>query len=143
MPTYRIPLDPTVCLAVISSSRWNIVVDGATDCHVWQGHPDRAGYGQLRVLGRRSMAHRVAFVAASGSDIPSGVEIDHLCRNKLCVNPEHMELVTHSTNLRRAYPDDCSRGHGPKEVVDEPRRYRVCRECLRIYQYERWRNRST
>ena len=59
------------------------------------------------------MAHRVAYELAIG-DIPSGLVIDHLCREHLCVYPEHLEPVTQAENVRRGrstYTDRCRRGH--------------------------------
>lgn len=74
-------------------------------CWLWQGAT--AGrwnlrYGQTRWAGRVAMAHRVAYELLVGA-IPDGLQIDHLCRNPLCVNPAHLEPVTNAENARRGH----------------------------------------
>lgn len=66
---------------------------------LWQGARYRSGYGQQFYQGKRTGAHRVAWMKANGP-IPEGLEIDHLCNVRLCVVVEHMQLVTHSENMR-------------------------------------------
>lgn len=72
----------------------------ATGCWRWLGHCLSSGYG--RVGARGILAHRLAYEELVGP-IPDGLEIDHLCRNRGCVNPAHLEPVTHVENLRRAH----------------------------------------
>lgn len=69
-------------------------------CWVWTGAQQGAGYGMLRVDGEGASAHRLAHEEWIGP-IPDGLEIDHLCRVRLCINPEHLEAVTHLENMRR------------------------------------------
>jgi hypothetical protein len=76
------------------------LVDPASGCWLWQRSKDRHGYGQVRKDGRLVYAHRRAFERHVGP-IPKGLYIDHLCRNPACVNPAHLEPVTHGENLRR------------------------------------------
>ena len=82
------------------------------DCLVWTGPVNNRGYAHIYLNGRRQMAHRVAYELSKGP-IPDGLEIDHLCRNRACVNPEHMEPVTHTENCARASraKTHCLRGH--------------------------------
>lgn len=80
-------------------SRWS--VDPETGCWNWLLHRIPTGYGQVRVRGRAHLAHRFNWEMANGP-VPDGLELDHLCRNRGCVNPAHLEVVTHHENLRRA-----------------------------------------
>lgn len=79
----------------------------------------------------REYAHRTAYRLYVG-EIPAGLDIDHLCRTTWCVNPAHLEPVTRSENLRRAYPA-CRRGHEFK-ALSSGRRW--CPECQRIRRKE-------
>jgi hypothetical protein len=78
------------------------VRDPSTGCWLWQRSKDGLGYGHLRVSGRLEKAHRLAYETFKGQ-IPTGLEIDHLCRTRHCVNPDHLEAVTHQENCRRAH----------------------------------------
>lgn len=73
------------------------VVDEETGCWVWTGAINGNGYGILN----KSGAHRWSY-AHFKEEIPKGLCIDHLRRNRRCVNPEHLEAVTHKENMRRA-----------------------------------------
>lgn len=79
---------------------------GLGQCWLWTGRQIGAGYGGfLGRNGRTTYGHRFAYELLIGA-VPEGFEIDHLCRNRMCVNPTHMEVVTHLENVRR--------GRGPK-----------------------------
>jgi hypothetical protein len=109
---------------------------GEDECWDWLGFKQSNGYGQAWADGRTTMAHRVAYQLASGA-IPDGYEIDHLCFNKGCVNPEHLEAVTPQTNTLRARAliTHCPQGH----EYDEHNTYirpsngaRQCRKCMAL-----------
>lgn len=120
-------------------------VDATGPCWEWLAAKNRRGYGQIG-LGSRSlglgMAHRVAWELLVGP-IPSGMELDHLCRNPSCVNPDHLEPVTHAENMRRAPYDapqskrmktHCPLGHpySGENLYRSPRGRRECRTCRKL-----------
>ncbi len=80
-------------------------VERTQGCWPWRGYITPQGYGRLNrsVNGKRQavQAHRVVYEALVGP-IPDGMSLDHLCQNKWCVRPDHMELVTTGENVRRA-----------------------------------------
>lgn len=71
-----------------------------TPCWDWTGSVGRKGYGAVQVDGIKKNAHRAVYEATHGI-LPRSIHLDHLCRNKLCVNPEHMEPVTPLENETR------------------------------------------
>jgi len=75
------------------------------NCWLWRGSRTNEGYGTFRIDGKMNTAHRWAYEAEHGP-IPSGLQVDHLCRMRGCVNPLHMEAVTHAENqaARRGVP---------------------------------------
>lgn len=70
-------------------------------CWVWQGVASAGGYAQLRINGGVEYVHRWSYRQHKG-EIPAGMEVDHLCRNRLCMNPDHLEAVMPVTNVRRS-----------------------------------------
>lgn len=105
-------------------------------CWVWGGVIDDKGYGRFSTR----LAHRIAFEDRHGF---VDLELDHLCRNTLCVNPDHLEPVTHAENMRRARGTNghkdgrpvtqCKHGH-PFDAVNtyiRPNGRRDCRTCTR------------
>ena len=115
------------------------------DCWVWMGFRNTWGYGTIKVRGEILLAHRVSyeeFVTA----IPEGLEIDHLCRNRMCINPAHLEPVPHIVNVQRGlagkYPSNgdqerrkthCPHGH-PYDLFNThwtKLGHRECKACWR------------
>jgi hypothetical protein len=70
------------------------------ECWEWVGAVQSGGYGNIRVAGRNLKAHRLSFELNVGP-IPEGLVIDHTCRNRACVRPEHLEAVTQRVNVLR------------------------------------------
>ncbi len=80
-------------------------VDGGEDwnherCWLWRASRARDGYGHIRLEGRFRMAHRLAYEFLR-DQVPEGMQLDHTCRVKRCVNPWHCEIVTAAENCRR------------------------------------------
>lgn len=103
------------------------------DCWEWQAAIDvQSGYGRFQVDGTTKHAHRVAYELSIG-DLDPDLELDHLCRNRRCVNPLHLEQVTHRENVRRARQvKSCPQGHpyeGDNLYVYKG--HRKCKACGR------------
>ena len=130
-------------------------VDLETGCWIWTStltHKDpRKAYGAVWVEGGQKRAHRVLYELVVGP-IPAGLQIDHLCRVQICVNPSHLESVTGYVNTHRgigpaainAKKTICVNGHAFDEKnthyrVDRPG-HRQCKECQLIW--ARTRNRK-
>lgn len=115
-------------------------VEKTESCWLWHGRLHK-GYGHIVVVGVAQPAHRFAYELLVGP-IPAGLQLDHLCRVRHCVNPTHLEPVTCKENLNRgihrnAIKTHCSKGHEftPENTGYYPhkdgRRRRQCRECNR------------
>lgn len=140
--------DPLAVERVIAQGspeeRWmtKVVVE-SPGCWIWQGHTESRGYGLYRyTVGRSMSAHRWVWEYLVGP-IPDGLQLDHLCQVKCCVNPDHLEPVTARENSLRTYSvfanyarrTHCKHGH---EYTPENTRYyphtgnaRHCLTCER------------
>ncbi|MCG5460806.1 HNH endonuclease [Micromonospora sp. MED01] len=128
---------------VIERIKRQIVVDDK-GCWIWQGRVDSSGYGDLRLKSTPSktrIAHRISYEVFVAR-IPAGLQIDHLCRVRACVNPKHLEPVTPRENTLRspialaslaAQQATCKRGHAfdEKNTIWRREGGRACRTCKR------------
>jgi hypothetical protein len=117
---------------------------GPASCWPWVGGRDgHRGYSTIDVAGKNVRVHRITYELVNGP-ISIGLEIDHLCRNPFCVNPAHLEAVTHRVNCLRgvapsaqcARQTHCKNGH-PFDLLNtyiDKRGWRICRICRREYQ---------
>lgn len=116
-----------------------------TPCWIWTGTIED-GYGRITQQGFRR-AHVLYYVKAKGP-VPEGLEIDHLCRNRACVNPDHLEAVPRQVNVQRGYkargkPTHCKHGHEftPRNTIVSVEGWWRCRICdnanQRRYYYKR------
>jgi len=114
---------------------------GPGGCWLWSGPLNAKGYGKHG----RKMAHRLVYEILRGS-VPDGLQLDHTCRTRQCVNPDHLEPVTSRVNTmrgvgiaaRRAVSTTCKSGHqliGSNVYID-PLGYRRCRACVARWQRE-------
>src|ERR1700679_1899008 len=69
-------------------------------CMIWMGSLDTHGYGHMTIDGKTRLSHIVSYETFVGP-VPEGMELDHLCRVRCCINPRHLEAVTHDENIRR------------------------------------------
>ena len=121
-------------------------------CWNWKGPKSGIGYGGFNIYGKKFRAHRFSYELVKGN-IPEGLELDHLCRNKLCVNPSHLEAVTQRINQLRgngiwgtnARKTHCVRGHllAGDNVYYRTQKGKLsgrrCRTCERIREANRKR----
>jgi hypothetical protein len=118
-----------------------VVVCAKTGCWNWKARKDKHGYGRVRVGDvSAKLAHRLVFEIVNGT-IDSSLVIDHLCRNRGCVNPLHMEQVSAGENTLRGTSfsavnkskDFCANGHAltDENTYIRPNGNRDCRACIR------------
>lgn len=131
-------------------------------CWLWEHSITEGGYGKFYVpsLRRNVWAHRFSYEAFVGP-IPEGLQIDHLCRVRCCVNPLHLEPVTRSVNLRRANAGmnlalrqlaktRCPNGHlySPENTYSRPngtgssRECRICKKAANVLYLRTWRQKK-
>jgi hypothetical protein len=140
--TARAPRTPLIVpdqVAHRALSRWTL--EAPTGCHISTYSTGSHGYAQIgwweKPRNRMVLAHRAAWVAVFGQ-IPEGMTIDHVCKNRQCVNLEHLRMLTNYDNARRTSGRDwplgqCVNGHPDSEAVLSGAK-RVCRICRAEWQ---------
>lgn len=113
-------------------------VDKTDGCWFWRGSTGPTGYGEFRYEGQSRPAHVVSYILLVGP-VPTGMELDHLCRVRSCIRPDHLEPVDHHANLLRgdtiaaqnAAKTHCPHGHEytAANTYVSPKGSRHCRSC--------------
>jgi hypothetical protein len=110
-------------------------------CWIWQHSKQNQGYGVSSFQGKKMLAHRLSYMERYG-EIPNGKSLDHLCRVPACINPDHLEPVTHRENIMRspsaaaalnARKTHCKNGHEytPENTYTRQRKGRMPeRDCI-------------
>lgn len=127
--------DPNYTKPSFQGKFWS-KVSRSGGCFEWTSSLTSDGYGKVWDGSKTRLAHRVAYEFANGK-IPNGLEIDHLCRNRRCVNPDHLEAVTAKINSQRSLSvsgvnfrkTHCQKGH----VFDQVNKngHKICTQCRR------------
>jgi hypothetical protein len=105
-------------------------------CWLWIGSGNQYGYGRFLISGQNTLAHRFSYETFKGP-LLDGLELDHLCRMRCCVNPDHLEQVTHEENVRRGgrmLNKACPSGHPfstENTWINPKTGWRQCRQCNR------------
>lgn len=106
------------------------------DCWLWTGGKSRDRYGKVEYMGTPWTLHRLIWTMLVG-DIPEGMEVDHLCKTRLCCNPDHLEVVTHQENMIRMRKSTgrgderrCHLGHVDEWTRNSRGQY-ICNGCNR------------
>ena len=123
----------------IAVARFNKFIKPTSQCHLWIGQKDKDGYGTFYYFKKNRKAHRFAYYIING-DIPKGMFIDHSCRNRSCVNPQHLRCVTPRVNCLEnsislgainAKKTHCKNGHTFDKTYGTKKKQRYCSICER------------
>ena len=132
----------------------HVCAEPNSGCWLWTATLNQKGYGRFWFRERLDSAHRAAWILYRG-EIPEGMELDHKCRVRSCVNPAHLEVFSHRENyvrgmgpellvLRQLSKTHCPQGHEytPENTYRQPNGARICRVCRDARDRERILNGS-
>lgn len=129
---------------------WTNIEHNSQGCWLWRGAKNNLGYGCTWYMGQAYVAHRLAW-KLWGNVLQSGLELDHLCKNRNCINPNHLEAVTHRENILRgvspaathAKKTKCPKGHNFDRTITRKtgKTQRVCSICIK--EYAKWYRKKT
>jgi hypothetical protein len=125
---------PDLVITALPARFWNRV-EPDSDHWIWTGQINNKGYGLAWWNGKKRPAHVAVWEALIGP-IPEGLELDHTCDRTECVNPAHLEVVTHAENMRRSSERQthCRKAGHPRtaeNVYRDPHGNTRCRLCAR------------
>ena len=84
------------------------ITEDSSGCWLWAGSVDPSGYGQVVWQTRKYRPHRLLYEYHAGAPLAADMELDHVCRNRRCCNPAHLEPVSHGENMRRIRARDAA-----------------------------------
>lgn len=123
---------------VMLNNRFWYKVDKTGNCWEWIACTNNDGYGRFRLNGKPQLTHCLSYEDKFGK-IPKGLELNHICRNRHCVNPDHLEAITHKENIQKGISANRNKTHCPqgheyteKNTYIHPSMKRMCRTCRQI-----------
>ena len=141
---YAVPAVPINPADVDQARFWRLVEKTET-CWNWKSYTHN-GYGEFDVKKKTRRAHRISYTLLRG-EIPAGMTLDHLCRNRACVNPDHLEPVPLKENTARGAGYSatvhrtgvCGKGHSMEDAYPHPTTGKLwCRTCMNQTRHNRY-----
>lgn len=119
-------IEVETCKKYIDRIYSRIYPEPNSGCWIWAGAHDKKGYGNARFpvngVNKVQNVHRIVYVIEKG-EIPKGYDLDHLCRNPACVNPDHLEVVNRSENVKRGKSPELSRERMQNNLIAQKQNY--------------------